>query len=324
MARSAELFTIGLDLGGTNIQAGLVDARTRVLARAKLPTEAHEGPEAVIDRLCQAAREVTRAAGLPLKRVAAVGVGAPGPVDVHKGLLLQAVNLRWSSVPLAKLLSKRLQRPVFVDNDVNVAAWGEFVAGAGRGYPDLLAIWVGTGIGAGLILNGQLFRGAHFTAGEIGHTILNADAPLGRRTLENLASRKAVVDQLTHLIASGHPSRLANLAQKNPFSIRSKALAKALRAGDPLTDQLLRQAAHYIGIAAANALTMLSLRCIILGGGLSQALGRPWVNWVRQSLREAVFPPMLAKCPLRLSQLGDDAGIVGAARLAADWKRPHC
>ncbi|NJL31663.1 MAG: ROK family protein [Phycisphaerales bacterium] len=211
---------------------------------------------------------------------------------------------------------------VVVENDVNVAAWGEFSVGACKGVKDMLAVWVGTGIGGGLVLNGELFRGHHLTAGEIGHTVIHADAALGRRTLENSASRTAVVNQLVQLISANHASKITQIVGGDFTAIRSRVIAKALEMDDPLTRTVLEQAARYVGVAIANTVTMLSLPCVVVGGGVTDSLGRVWVEWVRQAFEEHVFPQELRKCRIVASRLGDDAGIVGAAFLARNrlWK----
>ncbi len=314
---------VGVDLGGTNIQAGVLDPKGKLLARAKVKTHAEDGVAAVIDRVVKAVSLAVDEAGLKIAQIGAMGIGAPGTIDIHKGLVVRAVNLRWTRVPLAQQLQKKLKMPVVVDNDANVAAWGEFRAGAGQGYRDLLAVWVGTGIGGGLVLNNEIYYGHGLSAGEIGHTVIMADAPLGRRTLENNASRTAVVNLLKQLIAAHHPSRVTKLVGDDLEAIRSKVLAKAVQMGDELTLQLLKKAAEYVGVAVANCVTLLSLPCVVIGGGLSDSVGKMWVDGVRESFESRVFPPEMRCCRIVGSKLGDDAGIVGAALLTHDrlWKK---
>lgn len=306
---------IGLDLGGTNIQGGVVNADGKVLARDSTKTKAEGGAEAIIGRMTALIDELLAAAKLSMKDLDGVGVGAPGPVD-DKGVIITAVNLRWNNYPLASVLSKALKVPVAVDNDVNVGTWGEFAGGAAKGYKDCFGIFVGTGIGGGLVLGGELYRGAFMTAGEIGHTVLHADGGLGRRTLENLASRTAVVNQLKALIAANAKSELVDLAGGDVNNIRSKVLAAAVKDKDPLTLEVVGEAARYVGIAIANTVTVLSLPCVVVGGGVTEALGKPWMEMVRASFEKYVFPAELRKCKILQSELGDDAGVVGAALLA--------
>jgi glucokinase len=171
-------------------------------------------------------------------------------------------------------------------------------------------------VGSGIILGGALYHGHHWTAGEIGHVIIQADAPLGRRTLENLGSRTAIAQHLRSLVEANHASRLVEIVEGDLSAIRSSALNKALRQQDGLTRMVVQQAASYVGTAIANTVTLLSLPCVVLGGGLTTALGNIWLEWVRQAFEGRVFPEELRTCKLLAGQLGDDAGAVGAADLA--------
>lgn len=308
-------YFIGIDLGGTNIQCGVLNGKNKIVARDDTKTKAEQGHEAVIGRVAKLVTKVVDQASLKMQEVACIGIGAPGTID-KKGVVLTAVNLRWNDVALAKKLSDELAIPVVVDNDVNVGAWGEYQAGAGKGHGNQFAIFIGTGIGGGLILDGQLYHGPGLTAGEIGHTVVDADAPLGRRTLENLASRTSMVNQLVQLMNANHPSVLTEITEGDYSKIRSKVLAQAWHQKDALTRQILGAAAKYIGIAIANTVTLLSVQTIVVGGGVVEALGEPWVDEIRQAFRTHVFPVELQDSRILASTLGDDAGIVGAALLA--------
>lgn len=309
---------IGVDLGGTKIQVGVVDANNDIVGRARAKTRSEDGLETVIDRIAGVVHEAIEKAGLRAGDAGGLGIGAPGTVNVKKGIVLKAVNMRWDHVPLAELLGKRVNMPVYVENDVNVGTWAEHVLGAGRQFDDLLGIFVGTGIGGGLVLNGELYQGGLMGAGEIGHTIIHADAPVGRQTLENNASRTAVANLIAQLIQSNHPSVVAELTDGRLDEIRSKVLTKAIEQGDPMTCRVVRQSARYVGIAVANAVMLLSLPCIVVGGGLPEALGEQYVKWVRTAFSRRVFTPEMQKCVVLLSQLGDDAGVYGAALLARE------
>ena len=316
MAKSDDKIFVGVDLGGTNVSAGACDARNNVIAREKKKTKAEEGGDAVIDRIVKTIHEALAKANLSLSDIRGVGIGAPGAVDINKGTVINAVNLRWKDFPLAAELKSKLKVPVTVDNDVNVGTWGEHVAGAAKDYEDVLGIFVGTGIGGGLILGGKLFHGHYFTAGEIGHTILFGDSPLGLRTLENRASRTNIVSTLKQLILANHDSKIPKMVDGNLDEIRSSVLAKAMKEDDKLTIEVVKQSARYVGIAIANTITLLSLPCAVVGGGAMEALGEPYLKWIRQSFEEHVFPEKLRSAKILQSSLGDDAGIVGAAHLA--------
>lgn len=309
---------VGVDVGGTNITAGLVDERNKVVAREKVDTKADDGPEKVIERIGDCVKSVIKDADRSKGEVAAVGLGIPGVVEPATGLVLEAVNLRWTDVPVAESLGKALGLPVVVDNDVNVGTWGEYRAGAGKDATGLMGIFVGTGIGGGLVLDGKLYTGVFGSAGEIGHTVLRVRGAFGERTLEQLASRTAIVDRLIALIDSNHPSKLKELAGDKWPRVRSKPLAKAMAADDELTIRVIREAAWAVGIAIANTVTLLSLDCVVVGGGLTEALDDRWMQWIREAFDDAVFPGICRQCKLVPSELEDDAGLVGAALLARE------
>ena len=312
---------VGVDLGGTKILAGVVDSAGKVISRAKKKTRAAEGVDVVVDRICNSVVEAIDTAGIRSDRVIALGIGAAGPVDFDKGVVLTAGNMPWRNVPLRKQLSAKLGiQTVIVDNDVNAGTYGEWKVGAGKGINSQLGIFVGTGIGGGLVLNGQLYRGHFFTAGEIGHTIINAGGSLTGRSLEDLASRGAINVFIARRISTNHPSKVAQMvaAESNLFTdIRSRILADAYAAKDPVTVQIVTEAARYVGTAIANAVTLLSLARVILGGGVVEAIGKPFAKLVEEQMRADMWPNDLA-VELVDAQLGDDAVMVGAALMARD------
>jgi len=319
MAKGSETQpVVGVDLGGTNITAGLVDARDKVVAREKTDTRADEGPDAVVDRIADCVKAVIKDSDHDKGEVAAVGLGVPGAVERDTGRVVEAVNLRWRDLPVAEMLEARLKLPIVVDNDVNVGTWGEYRAGAGRGSAGLLGVFVGTGVGGGLVLDGNLFAGPFGSAGEIGHNVLEARGTFGERTLEQIASRTAIVDRLVSLIDANHESKLRDFAGDKWPRVRSKPLAKALAADDPLTVRVIREAAWAVGISIANVVTLLSLDCVVVGGGLTEALDDRWLQWVREAFDDAVFPGICRQCKVVASALEDDAGLVGGALLARE------
>lgn len=313
---------IGIDLGGTNMSVGVVDRRGRVVGRAKKKTKALDGRDAVIDRLVVAMENACEDAKVKLSDIATVGIGAPGPVDYERGVVITAGNLGWKNVPLGEILRKRVGVPVSVDNDANVAAWGEATVGAGAGCSSLLAVWVGTGVGAGVVLNGGIWRGDMFTAGEFGHLVLYPNGQPGSRKTEEFCSRTGMVRSLSTL--SGlNPDSLFNKALHKHLSegksgpIGSSVLAECYLANDSLVVEVVNSAADLLGTAIANWITMMSMRTVVLGGGVTEALGKPYTDRVLEAVRRQVFPSSLAqKVSLRTTKLKDDAGVLGAAMLA--------
>ncbi|MBL8758218.1 MAG: ROK family protein [Phycisphaerae bacterium] len=308
---------IGIDLGGTNMQIGVVAPDNKILGRSKKKTRASEGMAKVLDRIAEGVTEACAEAKIPVKQLGGIGIGAPGAIEPHEGIVLQAPNLRWRDVPLAAILRKRFGVPVVVDNDVNVAVYGEWKAGAGKGVDDLAGVWLGTGVGGGLVLNGKLYYGTFFTAGEVGHTILFPFAPPGSQKLEENCSRTAIVDRLLRLVRV-RKSIIPELADNDLSEVRAKTVSQAFAKGDQVTHDVIENAAELLGIAIANIVTTLSLPRVVLGGGLSEAMGDDLVRPVREAVRKYVFPDACKKVDVVCTKLMENAGLLGAAMLARE------
>ena len=312
-------YVVGIDLGGTNMQIGVLDATRTIIGRSKAKTKADKGGDAVVERMAEAVEEACEKAGIKPKELAGIGVGAPGAIDMATGVVLEAPNLRWDHMPLGERLSKLLaNRPVLIDNDVNVAVYGENIMGAGENARDVLGVWIGTGIGGGLVLNGALYYGSLGTAGEIGQAILFPGAPLGSRTLEQNCSRKHVVSRLLRLIDANHKSILLDLNDGEKDDIGASVVAEAYRRADPLVVQVLDEVAVMMCTAISAYVTVLSLPMVILGGGLSEAMGQPFADRVAAAMKPHVFPRALQSCRVMTTRLADDAGLLGAALLAKE------
>lgn len=311
---------VGIDVGGTKILATVADASGKVLSRAKVKTQAAEGVDPVVARMAEATGKALSDAKVKASDVGGLGVGFAGPVDFDNGVVITAGNMPFNNVPLRKLLIKAIGiEPVVIDNDVNAGTYGEWQAGAGQKLDSLIGVFVGTGIGGGIVLNGKLYRGHYHTAGEIGHTIINDGGHITGRRLEDLASRGALGVHLSRRIATNHPSSLSDdLSDKKLFTgIRSKHIKRGVEDKDPMTLAMIAESARYTGVAAANAVTLLSLPAVILGGGLVEALGSMYVKQVEQALRKDIWPEDLDVKVLE-AKLGDDAVSLGAALLARD------
>ena len=314
---------VGVDLGGTNMQIGVIDAEGKIIGRCKRKTKAHEGRDTVIKRLVEGVWRAMEDAKTPREKLFGVGVGAPSAVDFDRGVVIKAGNLGWEDLPLRDILAKELGARetgvrVALDNDVNVAAWGEAQLGAARGRANVLAVWVGTGVGAGLVLDGRLWRGPRHTAGEIGHVVLFPGGQPGFMTVEDVCSRTGIVNALRRLLPMYPDSALHKLiAEKadETGSIGSSAIARAYEKDDELARRVVDKSADFLGIAIANIVTMLSIDCVVLGGGVTEALRGPYVARVTKSFERAVFPSVLRKTDIVASSLNDDAGVYGAAML---------
>lgn len=315
-------FIAGVDLGGTNMQIGIVRQEAggdwSVVAREKKKTKADDGLERVLDRLSRAIGVACEGAGVAVKDLAGVGIGAPGVVDPFTGAVVEAVNLRWSNVPLCTLLRQRMGVPVSLDNDVNVAVLGEARQGAAKGARCLLGVWAGTGIGGALMFDGALHYGHWLSAGEIGHMwVLPQSAP-GSRSLEHNCSRSAIVMQITKLIRANRKSMITDLVEGDLDRIKSSDLAQAYASGDALVVEVVDHAAELLGIHIGSINTLLSLDRVVLGGGVTEAIGAPWVERVQHWVRKVSFPDKAKGVEVVATALGADAGVIGAAMLVAE------
>lgn len=312
---------IGVDMGGTKILAAVVNAEGKILGTAKIPTKADKGASVVIDRIAHCIQKAVDKSRVARESIRAVGIGAPGPLDPGTGVVIFAPNLGWTDVPLKTELENRVGIPTFVDNDVNVGTLGEHAFGAGKGVSTLVGIFVGTGIGGGIIMNGELFHGASKTAGEIGHIIVKAGGPrcgCGRRgCLEALASRTAITRQLQRaIVKKGKKSILPSLTGGDLKLIRSGVLAKALRRNDKLTVKVFKKATKYLGIGIASIVNFLNPEMIVLGGGVVEALDDSFLDAIADVVEAYALPNTLSGVQIVKARLGDDAGILGAAALA--------
>ncbi len=318
---------MGIDLGGTKILAAAVDDQGRILGQAKRKTKPETGVEGVVARIMETLDEAVTNAKLTRKDIGAMGVGAPGPVDTQTGVIATAPNLPgWSNVPLGELLQTQTGMPAAIANDVNAGALGEFTYGAGRGTSDMVSVFVGTGIGGGIILNGQLHAGARGAAGEIGHMIVLADGPYcgcgNRGCIEALASRTAIVESLQRAVAAGRESSLAAVLSGGGQRLSSGGLAEAWRAGDPLTVEVLGRVQYYLGLHIASIVNFLDPEAIVFGGGVIEALGEAFVAPIRPIAYQYFLQRRDAdRVRIVVSQLGDNAGILGAAVLARQRMR---
>jgi glucokinase len=318
---------IGVDLGGTSMRAGVLDKNGELLALEKRKTHPELGAAGVVERLVKTINKSIKAADVKLKDIGGIGVGVPGPVDSKKGLVRVAVNLGkdWTNFPLGKKLSAELGAPVYLDNDVRVGAMGEFTYGAGRDVQDMVAVFVGTGIGGGVILGGQLRMGFRGGAGEVGHTIIAADnGVIGKTgqpgTVEPLASRTGMERMIKELVSKGRKSVVPELIETvGGGRLTSSVIAEALKQKDSVMKETLVVVQRTLGLLAANIVNMLDPEMIVIGGGVTERLGEKFVAPIRQ----IAYANFINKTNARAvkivpAALKDASGVVGAAVLARE------
>jgi glucokinase len=310
----------GIDLGGTKIQAAIVDARGEVSGQARQPTPTDGGPRDVAGAMATALREAARAAGVEPAQLAGIGVGSPGDANEQTGVVSSAKNLPgWEgSFPLAEVLGKDLGTEVRVGNDVQVATEAEFHLGAGREFQSLIGVFWGTGVGGGLVLDGRpwLGRGA---AGEIGHVVVKrggAKCPCGRKgCLEAYAGRSAMEAEARRQHEEGHKTDLFHLMEKHDKPrLTSGIWERALDYGDHLTERLIERAIEALGTGIASAVNLLDPEAVIIGGGLGIRFGERLMDPLLAEMHKHLFlderPPAV-----RVASLGDLGGAVGASLL---------
>ncbi len=313
---------LGFDLGGTKVLAAVFDGEFKKIGRRKRKTRADQGAEVVFDRIVKTIKDACDDAGIKPDELGGIGMGSPGPLDPFKGVIIHTPNLGFRDFPLKDLLEERFGVPVVVDNDVNVGTFGEYHFGAGRGKRHVVGIFPGTGIGGGLVLDGKLFRGSNGSAGEIGHMILQPDGPLcgcGQRgCIEAIASKTSLAKDAAALVSRGRAPVIAAGAGTDLTNIRSRILGEAFSSGDPDIRELVLHAAEYLGICMANVVNVLNPDMIILGGGLVEAMPDEFVKAAETSMRAHAMAFCVQDVEVAEAQLGDDAVIMGAAKLIAE------
>ncbi len=320
MAEGDKDYLVGVDLGGTKILAGVFDDKLECLGRAKKSTKAQRGPQVVIERVAAAVLEAIDECDLQPRQIRGLGIGAPGACDPETGTVLFAPNLVWKNVPLKMELEKHLGLPVFVENDCNIQTLGVYEKELKAKPRNLVGIFLGTGIGAGLILEGELYRGFNRTAGEIGHMVLEVGGPKcgcgNRGCFEALASRTAIFKRLEAALKDGQKTVLTDLLGPHLEDLRSGDLRKAIKRGDKLVERFVEEAAEYTGIAVANVINLLNPEVVVLGGGVMDALEEEMLAIIVETAHDYAMTGTCDGIEILASRLGDEAGITGGAVLA--------
>ena len=306
-------YWLGVDLGGTKILAGLFDENLTLLARSKHPTGTEGGPTGVFARIGQAVETVIREAKIEPETIRGIGLGIPGQIQPNSTIVRYAPNLDWRNVDVKPLLPETWNWPVVVENDVQMATYGEFVAGAARGASQILGVFVGTGVGGGLILNGELFTGFNGHAGEFGNLIVN-----WRRgtSLEAVAGRKDQMKRAKEILDDA-PKRVRKEWKGVDLErVKSSLLAEFYQKDDPIAVQIVDDAARAIAAGVASVVNLLSPEVIVIGGGVTGALGDSFIERIWDIAQRHTLPFAAEKVRCVPAALGDDSGIVGCAAFA--------
>ena len=310
---------VGFDLGGTKMLAAVVVDDGTIVAKNKNKTEGADN-ETVYRNVLDTVEGALEKASIKRKDVETIGIAVPGPIDSQRGVVLQTPNVALTDFPLAGRLADDVGCTVYLENDVNAGLWGEYVAGAAKGYAHVVGIFPGTGIGGALILDGRLYRGKGGRAGEVGHITVQSD---GRRCgcgnhgcLETVASKTAIARDLALLAMNGQSPTLAEAGATDITLIKSGLIKKALDAGDPGVEDVVDQAARFLGIGMAAMVNTFDPELVLLGGGLVEKLGSRFTNPAEATMRERSMASLVAEVTVAEASLGDDAVFLGAADLA--------
>lgn len=307
-----------LDIGATRVRVALLTSDGAVLARNTILTLAKEGPDCTLPRIEATMREVISSA--PGSRVAAIGVGAPGPLDPWRGIIYNPPNLPgWNALALKDRWEGEFGLPTCVGNDANLAGLGEHRFGAGRGVADMVYLTISTGIGGGIITNGRLLLGADGLAGEIGHTSVEAR---GRRCncgnvgcLEVMASGPAIARQGARALRRGKAPGIGALVGENAAAVTAETVVEAARAGDAAARSIVERAGFYLGVGVVNLVHMLNPRLVVVGGGVAIGAGDMLLNPARAVVQQRAMPAFRRDLQLVPAALGDEAGLLGALAL---------
>jgi glucokinase len=323
----SKIYALGIDLGGTKVMASIVDVTTGdVIASVRKRTKAEKGQDFISKRTIELASTVLSEAQLPHgAEIVAIGVGSAGQIDRKSGVIIEAHNLGLRNLNMRELLGQQFGKPVQVGNDVEVATVGELYHGSGRGFKNFVCVFVGTGIGGGIIQDGKNYTGVSGTAGEIGHIMINAGGRIcgcgNRGCLEAYASRSAITKAIMAEIFHGRKSILADEAaqqlKQGETIIRSGLLADAIKQGDALTIEIITEAADYLGYGLGSVINFYNPESIILGGGVIEAVDLLFERACSRARTVALSEPARHTKLLR-TKLGDFSGVVGAACIAAE------
>lgn len=319
---------IGFDLGGTKMMAVVFDSKFNILGKKRRKTREKNRNGVQLERLAETIEMALEDAELDKESIAGIGVGCPGPLDLRKGVILEAPNLGWKDVALREYLSKKFDCPADICNDVDAGVYGEYTSGAGKGARCVVGVFPGTGIGGGCVYEGKIFHGSRASCMEVGFLQMATEGaaagvgPVG--TLEGLASRLAISAEAAKAVYRGKAPELAKLAGTDLAGIRSGILAKAIDAGDKAIEEIVRRAAEQVGRGIGSLVNILAPDVVVIGGGLAEAMPKLYLSAARKGAERNVLPSLKDCFELHIAELGDYSTAIGAAawiqRLTSEMK----
>ena len=311
----AEKYRICLDIGGTKVLGAIFNDQGKIVHRLKKKTKSGgDSAENIQEVIISVVDQMIGDSGIDLKSVRAIAAGAPGVIDQEKGIVLFSPNLPWRDYDIRTPVQTRFGVPFYIGNDVNVGVLGEYKYGAVRGYKNVVGFFVGTGMGGGLILNGELFTGNAFKAAEYGHMVLDPEGPLcncGQRgCLEAFSSKQGMSAYIRQQVSRGRASMMAGALDGSAF--KSKALKKALEAGDAVSVEAVDRACHWLAVATGNMINVISPDAVVYGGGVIEAVGDIFLEKILAEVDRYCMPSIRSTVELKKAALGDDSVLYGA------------
>lgn len=309
-------YYIGIDLGGTNIAAGVVDSEFKILAKASTPTNRPRSCREICKDMVKVSLEAVETAGLTISQIESVGIGSPGTVNSDTGVIEYANNLDFYNEPVAEYIANDLGKPVYVENDANAAAYGEFVAGAAKGAQDAVCITLGTGVGGGIIIGGKIYSGFNFAGAEIGHTVVEVDGvqcTCGRKGCFEVYSSATGLIRMTKEAMDAHPE--SKMHEMMGDHISGRLAFNAMRAGDEAAKGVVDKYIKYLAVGIANTINVFQPEVLCIGGGVCNE-GDALMEPLKEAVREQVYSKRSEKnTRIVRAELGNEAGIIGAAFL---------
>ncbi|MCK4813321.1 MAG: ROK family protein [Candidatus Marinimicrobia bacterium] len=311
-------YYVGIDFGGTNMKIGIINEKGLIVIKNSFVTDPNKSGDDIIKHIAECTQKVMDDSKLPQEDIMGIGIGTPGLLNPETGVLKVAVNIpNLNGIHVTKGMSDILGKPTFLDNDVNIMSLGEFYYGAGKGLKHIVALTLGTGVGGGIILNGELYRGASFTAGELGHISISRDGkscPCGNSgCLERYIGRDGIVERFMVSKNKGFETNIDNYLDDG--EITPKAIAMAANAGDTLSKKVLEEIGEILGSVLAGLVNTLNPEAIIIGGGVSNA-GELILGPARTTMNKLAYSIPAEVVKIVKAELGNDAGLVGSASLA--------
>lgn len=316
---------LGIDLGGTKILSSVINQDGKMLSRDHSITPASKGRDAVIKAIMESAHRALAEANVLPSDLTSVGIGAPGLSNPKSGVLYTSPNLPgWEDVPLKDIIEKEIGKKTYLINDANAAALGELHYGAGRGSRDFIYLTVSTGIGGGIVINGQIYAGSNGTAGELGHMVIDDNGPLcncgNKGCWEMLASGTALAMEARRIIETGGASSILKLTGGDPQKINAEAIHQAAQAGDVLAKKLIVRTAYYLGVGISNLINIFNPEVIVIGGGLSN-IGDMLLKPAYEEAGRRAFKQAYRVTRFATAELGRNSGVVGAAVFAREQSK---